>query len=119
MEKMCTMSNLSAPTFSITLEQQVHTTSHLCGFQILDMFLKQEENLGLFSLAPIPHCSLSLSSKSASHFLFSLGEQEEAAVVVASWSLIISLVMEPQSGKDDLKVGGGVLTSSGKPEGRR
>lgn len=82
MEKMCTMSNLSALTFSIPLEQQVHTTSHLCGFQVSDMFLKQEENLGLFSLDPIPHSSLSLSSKSASHFLFSLGEREEAAVVV-------------------------------------
>ena len=99
MEKMCTMSNLFALTFSIPLEQQVHTTSHLCGFQILYMFLKQEENLGLFSLASIPHCSLSLSSRDASHFLFSLGELEEAAVVVASRSLVISLVKEPQSQK--------------------
>lgn len=91
------MSNLFALTFSIPLEQQVHTTSHLRAFQISYMFLKQEENLGLFSLAPKPQCFLSLGSRGASHFLFSLGELQEAALAVASWSLVISLVMEPQS----------------------
>lgn len=42
MEKMCTMSNPFSLNFSIPEEQQVHTTSHLCGSQISYVFLKPE-----------------------------------------------------------------------------
>lgn len=42
MEKMCIMSNPFTLTFSIPEEQQVHTTSHLCGSQNSEMFLKPE-----------------------------------------------------------------------------
>lgn len=90
------------------------------AFQFLLCFYNEKENLGLFSWAPIPQCSLSLSSTGPFHVLFSLGELGEAAIVVTSWGWIISLVMKPQSQERTLaKWGEGVLTSLKKPKGWR
>lgn len=87
MEKMCTMSNPFTVTFSIPEKQQVHTTSHLCGPPCSYVFLKPERNSEILFPAPVARGSPGLGSRAASRVSFSSGELEEAAVVLASWSL--------------------------------